>query len=115
MKIEVTDCFKRSAKRLGKKYRHLFLELETLKQVLSANPQAGEAIPGFYNRVWKIRMASSDMGKGKSGGFRVIYYYIILGDSLYLLDIYAKSEQDNIQSTVIKSILEENGLRIEDI
>lgn len=115
MEIKVTDRFLRSLKRLRKKYFHISDDLLLLQNTLLANPQEGEAIPGFYNRVWKIRLASSDMTKGKSGGYRVIYYYMISSNDIYLLDIYVKTEQEDIQASEINRILEDNGLSILDV
>jgi mRNA-degrading endonuclease RelE of RelBE toxin-antitoxin system len=60
--------FERQAKRLQKKYRHLKDDLITLRQVLVANPRAGNAVPGLQNKVYKLRLPSSDLARGKSGG-----------------------------------------------
>lgn len=64
-----------------------------LQNRLMANPEEGAIIPrtgGFR----KIRVART--GGGKSGGFRVVYYYLSEAGRIYLVDIYAKSGQDNI-------------------
>jgi hypothetical protein len=38
-------------------------------------------------------------GRGKSGGARIIYYYVDLRGEIWLLDIYLKSEKDNLASS----------------
>lgn len=34
-----------------------------------------DAIPGFYSLLWKGRVASTDLQRGTSGSFRVIYFW----------------------------------------
>lgn len=114
LEIKITSVFQRSAKKLKKRYRKIVEDLELLMETLINNPQAGDAIPGLYNCVWKIRMASSDMKKGKSGGFRIVYYYIDKDEVIYLLDIYSKGEKEDINISDIKGILEDNSLVIEE-
>lgn len=113
MSVEIltTESFKKSFKPLMKKYRNIIDDLENLTNTLKENPQAGEAIPGLDQKVWKIRMPSSDMKKGKSGGFRIIYFYFLdSSQKLYLLYIYAKSQQENIANNQIIDILKDGGL-----
>jgi mRNA-degrading endonuclease RelE of RelBE toxin-antitoxin system len=60
---------------------------------LALNPLAGDEIPGTGG-VRKLRFASS--GRGKSGGARVIYYYLDDEFPIYALLAYAKNSQDNL-------------------
>ena len=58
----------------------------------------------------KIRLASAIKGKGKSGGFRVVTYYIEqVGDEeiIYLVTIYDKSEQDSITKDDLLAIVDD--------
>lgn len=50
-------------------------------------------------------MAITSKGKGKSGGARVISYVYVLNEQIYLMDIYDKSERDNISDNDIKAYL----------
>ena len=102
--------FERQVKRLRRKYRHIKDDLRNLQNVLLANPQAGDAIPGLHNKVYKIRLASSDLERGKSGGFRVIYYFIHTNRNIYLLTIYPKSVKENIHVKEIMRLLKQYGL-----
>jgi mRNA-degrading endonuclease RelE of RelBE toxin-antitoxin system len=55
----------------------------------------------------KIRSGVS--GKGKSGGIRIIYYWIIKRDIILMLFAYPKNEQDNLtpsQLKILKSLVE---------
>ena len=102
MKIEASSRFDRDSKRLKKKYASLSDEIEELKGELRQNPTMGTPIG---NSCYKIRLAIRSKGKGKSGGARVITYYYIHGETVYLLSIYDKSEQENISEEVIAELL----------
>jgi len=107
LNIKTLACFNRDVKRLFKKYRQLPSDLRVLKQELSANPKSGIELG---NRCYKIRLANSSIPIGKSGGFRIIYYYIDSDYDLYLMSMYSKSELENIDDKIILSILKENNL-----
>ncbi len=83
-RIETAPSFDRAAKRLAKKYRRLKRDLQALVGLLTENPWAGVAIPGFSHAVWKVRLASSDMQVGKRSGYRVIYIINQLDQVCYL-------------------------------
>jgi len=48
--------------------------IKYLESTLIQNPFAGEV---YGDKIYKIRMTDESKGKGKSGGFRVMYYYFI--------------------------------------
>jgi hypothetical protein len=64
-----------------------------LSNQLLENPFSGTSLG---NNLFKIRMAISSKGKGKSGGARVITYVKIMSETIYLVSLYDKSEQGNI-------------------
>lgn len=79
-------------------------ELLELQKELIENPSKGALIQGSGG-FRKIRMAGQ--GRGKSGGYRVIYY-LITTDSILLTHLYAKSDQGNLtaaQLKILKSII----------
>jgi len=47
---------------------------------------------------------------GKSGGFRVIYYYLDEENNLYLMAIYSKTKLENISDEKIIEILKKYHL-----
>ena len=65
-------------------------ELEAFKYFLARNPEAGPVIRGTGG-VRKIRWGIG--GTGKSGGVRVIYYYMSSAHPIFLLTIYRKAVQ----------------------
>ena len=70
-----------------KKYLSLKKDLMELLNSLTNNPEQGTALGnGFY----KIRVAISSKGKGKSGGARVITYVKVTTTTVYLTSIYDK-------------------------
>jgi hypothetical protein len=97
-----TNNFKREVKKLSKKYHSIADDLEALEKELSNNPSLGDHL-GF--NVYKVRMAISSKGKGKSGGARLITHIYASGEKLFLLSIYDKSEKENISDDEIKQLL----------
>ena len=55
---------------------------------LAEHPHAGDVIPGAGG-ARKLRWAAK--GKGKRGGARIIYLYVVIAESIYLIHCYAKN------------------------
>jgi mRNA-degrading endonuclease RelE of RelBE toxin-antitoxin system len=102
--IVTTRYFLRKLKRLSKKYPSLKSDLDTIIDSLEQYPKLGKAI-GYD--CYKIRIAISSKGKGKSGGARLITCLRILNNRVYLLDIYDKSEQEDISDAELRGLIEE--------
>ena len=64
---------------------------------LLENPERGPVIEGTAG-VRKARVADPTRGKGKSGGFRYMYYYIEQDGQIFLLMIFSKNEQADLTS-----------------
>jgi mRNA-degrading endonuclease RelE of RelBE toxin-antitoxin system len=64
----------------------------------------GDQIPGVQYEVFKVRVRNSDSGKGKSGGYRVIYQRTAAG-AIVLITIYSKTEQGDIAPADIRQII----------
>ena len=47
---------------------------------------------------------TSASGKGKSGGFRYMYYYIERDGQIFLLMVFNKDEQDNLTKNQKKTL-----------
>lgn len=100
--LTFTPEFKREFKRLAKKHVSLNNDMQNLVSELQKNPTLGTPLG---NNAFKIRLAISSKNKGKSGGARVITYYITEDSELYLLSIYDKGEQADISDKVIKVLI----------
>jgi hypothetical protein len=64
-----------------------------LEESIAAEPERHPLIPGtggFRKARWRRS------GVGKSGGVRVIYYFMVRPDLVFLADIYAKNEKENL-------------------
>jgi len=77
-----------------------------LQEALITRPDAGAIIKGSggLRKVrWKLE------GKGKSGGVRVIYYWVTADDQIRMLYAYKKSNQSDLtpdQVAMLKQIIE---------
>jgi hypothetical protein len=75
---------------------------------LLENPKRDPVIEG------KSRAVDPTRGKGKSGGFRYMYYYIERDGQIFLLMVFNKNEQDKLTqkqkktlSNLIRELMEE--------
>ena len=79
------------------KWRSLKLndaDLSALESLLMADPNTGDVMAGAGG-VRKVRFAPPSRHTGKSGAFRVAYAYFRVGETVYLLTIFGKNEQEN--------------------
>lgn len=97
MQIEQTPVFAKQVRD-----RLTPASLTDLYQTLAANPAAGSVMPG-KGGVRKLRWAAP--GRGKRGGFRVLYYWYTANDRIILLALYAKNEWENPPDWVMKQWL----------
>ncbi|MCW5906811.1 MAG: type II toxin-antitoxin system RelE/ParE family toxin [Chitinophagales bacterium] len=94
--------FEKELKRLYKKYPSVKQDLAKLNRLLEKEPRQGESLG---NNNYKIRVSVTSKGKGKSGGARVITHIHVTKETVYLLSIYDKSEQENISNEQLKEKL----------
>jgi mRNA-degrading endonuclease RelE of RelBE toxin-antitoxin system len=62
---------------------------------IACAPESHPVIPGtggFRKARWARR------GKGKSGGFRVVYYFLAEPGRIYMSSIYAKSRKETLSA-----------------
>jgi mRNA-degrading endonuclease RelE of RelBE toxin-antitoxin system len=93
--VIATPRFIRELKRLVKKYPSLKTEYISLIKALESTPSMGVPIG---NDCYKIRLSVASKGKGKSGSVRIITYLYTIRESVFLLSIYNKGEQDDIDN-----------------
>jgi len=75
-----------------------------LQSFLLQYPELGRVVRSSCG-VRKVRWAM--LGKGKSGGVRVIYYFKKQDDEIWLLTMYSKNEVENIPAHVLRQIAKE--------
>jgi mRNA-degrading endonuclease RelE of RelBE toxin-antitoxin system len=100
--VKTTKIFERQAKRLITKYPYLKEEIKLLITELRKEPVKG--IPIGYD-CFKIRVAISSKGKGKSAGARIITHILYKNKTVLLISIYDKSEVQSLTSKEILSLL----------
>ena len=105
-KITTIPSFDKELKSLLKKHRSIKSDIASLGKDLLENPRMGIEI---VENCFKIRMAISSKGKGKSGGARVITYVYIQDETVYLLSIYDKSEEQTISDKEIRDLIKSIG------
>ena len=101
-KIIAVPVFQKELKKLSKKYASLKNDLAIFFDSLEKKPIQGTALG---KNCYKIRVAISSKGKGKSGGARVITHIVIENEIIYLLSIYDKSDIENLSNKELIELL----------
>lgn len=105
MQIIATTYFIKSTKAIAKRYKSFNADYQKLLKSLEDNPRQGNDLG---DGLFKIRIAISSKGKGKSGGARIITFDAIeKNECLYLLYAYDKSDYDTVKISVIKEYIKE--------
>lgn len=105
--IIVTDNFKREAKPLAKKHKSLKADITQLIVSLEEDPIRGSPLG---KDCYKVRMAISSKGLGKSGGSRIITCVKVIEQSVFLLSIYDKSDKESVTDKELDTLLALAGL-----
>ncbi len=102
--VSFTPEFKRNLRLLMRKYPHIRADVEPLIGSLQAGETPGAQVSGTGYVIFKVRVANSDTRRGKSGGYRIIYY-LVSTEAVILVTIYSKSEQSDISAAKIRQII----------
>jgi mRNA-degrading endonuclease RelE of RelBE toxin-antitoxin system len=81
--------------------------LADIQAVLLENPTAGSVMQGCGG-LRKLRMPDAGRGKGKRGGYRVIYLDLPEVGRIHLIRLYDKSEKDDLSSderTILRTVV----------
>lgn len=104
IQIDLTPRFQKDLRALAKRFRQVRLDLQPLIDQLQAGELPGDRVAGVTYTVYKVRLKNSDVQKGKSGGYRVIYY-VKMANKIILATIYSKSDLEDVDTEVIKDAI----------
>ena len=96
--------------KIFEKLREKYFDDESYKEFqnfLLEQPTIGDTIPGTGG-LKKVRWSAK--GKGKRGGVRTIYLYIVDKSHIHFLTVYAKNEMSDLtpnEKKILKAIAEE--------
>ena len=74
-----------------------------LQRRLAEDPAAGDLMPGTGG-FRKFRWADPRRGKGRRGGLRIIYYYFLADEQIWLMTLYNKNEASDLTAQQKKSL-----------
>ena len=94
--------FDKQLKKLAKKYPSLKSDFSILIDSLQIHPEQGTAVS---KNCYKIRLAITSKGKGKSGGGRVITNFVVSQKTIFLLSIYDKSDKASLSDKELNELL----------
>jgi mRNA-degrading endonuclease RelE of RelBE toxin-antitoxin system len=104
VRVTTTDRFEARIRKLGKRYRSIRLDIKPIIEQLEAGELPGDQIAGVEYDLFKVRVKNSNNQKGKSGGYRIIYY-LRTENHVMLVAIYSKSDEADIGIAEIREIL----------
>jgi mRNA-degrading endonuclease RelE of RelBE toxin-antitoxin system len=75
VKIDLTPEYKRNLRGLSKRFRQIRLDTQPVIEQIQAGNFIGDRIPGMGEDyiILKVRVKNSNIQKGKSAGYRMIY------------------------------------------
>ncbi len=106
MEIDYTREFKRNLRQLSRRYRSIRDDIEPVIEALKTGETPGDQVTGTGYTVYKIRIKNSDNHKGKSGGYRMIYY-VKTETHITLVTLYSKSDQGDVSQNDLRRIIRE--------
>ena len=97
-----TPPFEKELKQLAKKYPSIKKDIAALVGRLLQEPKTGTPLG---NNCYKIRMAITSKGQGKSGGARIITFVQVIETTIFLLSIYDKADIVTLSDKELKERL----------
>ena len=113
VQVTFSDRFEYDVRRLGKRYRRIRLDIQPLIERLELCELPGDQIPGMEYAVFKVRVKNSSVQRGKSGGYRVVYYLKTRSQILFVT-MYSKSDRSDITATEVREILARAEAQLKD-
>ena len=106
IEILFSRTFKRQVDDLARRYRKIKSDLTPIIEQIQTGELVGDRISGTDWLVIKVRLKNSDINKGKSAGYRLIYHPLSPTEVLFLL-IYSKSDRSDITIEEIETVIAE--------
>lgn len=101
--VVTTEPFERKLKKLAKKHKSIIKDIIPVIDSLMVNPTLGMPLG---KDCYKIRVAITSKNKGKSGGARIITFVRVINETVFLMDIYDKSDQANISDKELQLLID---------
>ena len=106
--VRYTQTFSRKFKKYARKFHSLSADLKLfITRIESIKPI------DLGGNIYKYRLSVKSKNKGKSGGFRILTFELIVSENeknVTLLSIYDKCEQAALPKKQITEILKDEGL-----
>jgi len=104
--IDLSPEYKRNLRDLSKRYRNIRSDTQDVIQQIQSGNFVGDRLTGLGEDyvVIKVRVKNSNIQKGKSAGYRLVYQ-VESPVSVFLLTIYSKSDRNDISTMEVLDIL----------
>ena len=89
---------------LAKRYRQIQNDIQPLLAQLQSGDFLCDRVAGTGYTVFKVRVKNSDIQKGKSAGYRILYQ-VLSPTSVLLLLIYTKSDRSDVSTEEIHTVI----------
>ena len=110
MDVVLSKSFKKCVRKFQKRFPHVKDDVKSAIHLLQDNPQLGDVIPGSFG-VRKFRIMNSDLRRGKSAGYRLLYLFELEPTPrLVMILLYAKSDRADVTERELKQLLKELAL-----
>lgn len=107
MRLEYSTEFKKNLIKLSRRYRNIRADVEPVVEALTAGETPGDQVTGVGYPTYKVRIKNSDARRGKSGGYRCLYY-VRPPDQILLVTIYSKSDEDDVPPQLLRRLITEH-------
>ncbi len=106
IRVILSPAFIHAVKQLHRRYPHILDDVAPLIVQLENGETPGDRIQGLPYKVFKVRVKNSDAQRGKSGGYRTVYY-VETAEKIAVITIYSKTDQSDIPTEVLRRIIED--------
>lgn len=112
-KIVPTPKFQNDIKHYRKRFKNVTKDLDKIIGKLATGELIGDNVPKVKikeidEEIRKVRVINTDSNKGKSNGYRLIYYVVKKDGTIFLLTVYYKKDKENITPDEIAQLIKEN-------